>query len=310
MSELDVFVIGGAGVDTVVRVPELPVPVRDSVHVPPIESYVAHTGNGVALGCHHLGLRTHFADVIGTDPEGDLIRSAYARAGLSFDHRTHPSGTRRSVILVDDRGRRMSFYDGRHPAGMTVDPLLYRPVLGRTRHVHVSIMDWARHALAEAVALGVPTSTDLHDWDGHHDHHRDFAYGADLVFVSAAALGDRVEEVAQDILARGRARAVVVTAGADGSHLQLPGAPMRHVPAAALPADRIVDTNGAGDSYVAGFLHARLAGADWEACMRAGSLAGAHACTTAGTHTSFITAEELSAAMAGPGTETGAAAPA
>ncbi|WP_461036503.1 carbohydrate kinase family protein [Streptomyces mayteni] len=296
-TQFDMFVIGGVGVDTIVRVPELPLPVRDSIMVPPIERYVAHTGNGVALGCHHLGLRTHLADVIGADYEGELITESYARIGLSFDHRIHPSGTRRSVNLVDRHGHRLSLYDARHPVGMAVDPDLYRPALGRAGHVHVSIMDWARHALAEAVAARVPTSTDLHDWDGESEYHRDFAYGADLVFVSTAALGDRTEDVARAILAKGRAAAVVAMAGGEGSHLALPGQPLRRLPAAPVPGGRVVDTNGAGDSYVAGFLYARLGGADWPTAMRAGSAAGAHACATAGTHTSFITEEELDSAL-------------
>lgn len=293
MAELDVLVVGGVGVDTIVRVPELPLPLRETIRVPHIHQYVGHTGNGVALGCHHLGLRTHFADVIGADPEGDLVRARYAEAGLSFGYLIHPSGTRRSVNLVDPQGRRQSLYDGRHPVDMTVDPELYREPLARTRHVHVSLVDWTRHALADAVDAGLSTSTDLHNWDGRDEYRQDFAYGADLVFLSTGALGDRIEETATDILTRGRAKAVVAMAGGDGSYLKLPGRPLRHVPVAEVPAEQVVDTNGAGDSYVAAFLYAWLAGQDWEACTRAGSLGGAHAVRSAGTHTSFITAEDL-----------------
>lgn len=297
MAELDVVVVGGVGVDTIVRVPELPLPESDSVKVPPIRQYVAHTGNGVALGCHSLGLRTHFADVIGADHEGDLVLAHYAKVGLSFDYRIHPSGTRRSVNLVDTHGKRISFYDGRHPAEMTVSPELYRAALGRTRHVHVSLIDWARNALADAVDAGLSTSTDLHNWDGKSEYRQDFAYGAELVFLSTNALGTRMAEVTEDIVARGRARAAIAMAGGDGSYLQLPGRPLRHVPPVALPAEQVVDTNGAGDSYVAGFLHAYLSGKDWSVCTRAGSLAGAHAVRTTGTHTSFITADELDRAL-------------
>jgi acarbose 7IV-phosphotransferase len=298
MPELDVFVAGGVGVDIIVQVPELPLPVRDSYKVPPIRQYVAHTGNGVAMGCAALGLRTHLADVIGADPEGDFVLAHYAKAGLSFDHVTHPSGTRRSVNLVDPAGTRLSLYDGRHPEDLVVDPTLYREAVGRSRHVHASLVDWSRHALAEAIEAGVPTSTDLHNWDGKAAWRHDFAYGADVVFMSANLLGDRVEEVADDVLTRGRARAVVTMAGGRGSYLKLPDAPLRHIPALALARDRVVDTNGAGDSYVAGFLYAYLAGRDWATCARAGTYAGAHAVQTAGTHTSFVSAEELVRALA------------
>jgi sugar/nucleoside kinase (ribokinase family) len=294
MAELDVVVVGGVGVDTIVRVPELPLPTSD-LKVPPIRDYVAHTGNGVALGCLALGLRTHLAAVLGADPPGDFVRAHYARAGLSFEYVTDPCGTPRSVNLVGPDGERLSLHDPRLPGDLVVDPALYRTALARTRHAHVSIGGWSRAALADAIEAGISTSTDLHGWDGRDDDEsrRDFAYGADLVFTSTHRLGDRVEEAADDVLRRGRARIVVAMAGGDGSYLKLPNAPMRHVPALALDDAEVVDTNGAGDSYVSAFLYAYLAGRDWDACARAGTHAGAHAVRTAGTHTSFVTAKEL-----------------
>ncbi|NUS73466.1 MAG: carbohydrate kinase family protein [Corynebacteriales bacterium] len=298
MVDLDIFVVGGVGVDTIVRVPTLPLPAQDTIKVPPIRQYVAHTGNGVAMGCHNLGLRTHLVDVIGDDPEGALVLAHYAQAELPFDYQKHPSGTRRSVNLVDPRGTRLSLYDGRHPPDLSVNPRLYREPLGRTRHAHISLIDWGRHVLAEATEAGITTSTDLHSWNGKDEYRQDFAYGADLVFVSTSALGHRIEETTENILTRGRARAVVALAGGDGSYLKLPDRPLRHIPAIALPPEQVVDTNGAGDSYVAGFLYARLSGKDWESCAQAGTLAGAHAVRAAGTHTSFITAEELDRVLA------------
>src|SRR5215468_2262816 len=125
----DVLVVGGLGVDTVVRVPALPVPFVDSVPVPAIRDYVAHTGNGVALGCHALGLRTSFVDAIGDDPQGALIRARYAAEGLDFHFTLSPAGTARSVNLVDPAGHRLSLYDGRHPADLRLPPALYRPLL-------------------------------------------------------------------------------------------------------------------------------------------------------------------------------------
>jgi sugar/nucleoside kinase (ribokinase family) len=297
-AQVDVFVVGGAGIDTIVEVARLPVPVVDAVMVPPIRSYVGHTGNGVARGCHALGLRTLFADVIGADPEGAVVLEAYRSAGLEFQYVTHPSGTRRSVNLVDRAGHRISFYDGRHPFELRPDPALWQDGIARARHVHVSIMNWARYALADATAAGRSTSTDLHDWDGEADYHRDFAYGADYVFVSASALGDRVDTVLADILTRGRARVAVAMDGARGSRLALPGQPVLAVPAVTLPDRPVVDTNGAGDSYVAAFLHTVLAGGSPRRAAAAGSVAGAYSCGTAGTHTSFVDASTLDTALA------------
>ena len=91
MSSYDIVVVGGAGIDTIVRVLSLQLPVADSVHVPPIRDYVAHTGNGVALGCHALGLRCKFIDFIGDDAQG-----AGRRAALELGHHSLTIATRSS----------------------------------------------------------------------------------------------------------------------------------------------------------------------------------------------------------------------
>jgi sugar/nucleoside kinase (ribokinase family) len=278
------------GIDTIVRVPSLPLADADSIAVDPIESYLAHTGHGVALGCHLLGLNAGLVDVIGDDPEGARIRRTYQELGLPLRVALHPSGTRRSVNLVSPDGRRLSMYDGRHPAGLRVDPGLWRPVMRQAQHVHVSIMDFARDALGDAIAADRSISTDLHDWDGRNDHHKDFATASDIVFVSTSSLPlDGVDW----ILANGRAEVVVAMAGAAGSYLHVRGEEVRHFPAIAFDDRPVIDTNGAGDAYVASFLARYLDGAPWTDAALAGTIAGAWACGSPGTHTNLITAEEL-----------------
>lgn len=288
--ELDVFVIGGVGVDTIVRVPGLPLPATETIHVDPVETYVGHTGHGVALGCHLLGLQAGLADVLGDDAEGRRIRQLYDDLRMPLHVVLHPSGTRRSVNLVAPDGRRLALYDARQPAGLRVDPDLWRPSVERALHVHVSIMDFARDALSDALAADCTISTDLHDWDGRNDYHKDFATAADIVFVSTSALPD---DAIEWIFANGRAEVVVAMAGADGSYLHVRGAEPEHLPAVELPDRPVVDTNGAGDAYVAAFLARRLDGVSWYDAAHAGSVAGAWACGSPGTHTDLITAEDL-----------------
>ena len=297
MASLDILVIGGVGVDTVVRVPALPLPQADSLMVPPVHTLLGHTGNGVVRGAHALGMRAAVVDVIGDDPEGALIRSSFEHDGIPASFATNTAGTRRSVNLVSPDGRRLSLYDARAD-GFEPDPALWRNWLAGTRHVHVSIMDWARRALPDALGCGATTSTDLHDWDGRSDYHRDFAYGADTVFVSATALADEAGVVA-DIFSGGRAGAVIVMDGERGARIwdrAAPASPVR-VPAVVLPDRPAIDSNGAGDSFVAAFLHARLMGRTLAEAGRAGAVGGAWACGSADTHTSFINRQELEAAL-------------
>ncbi|MFP3990895.1 carbohydrate kinase family protein [Streptomyces sp. E11-3] len=291
----DVLVVGGTGVDTVVRVDALEVPPGDSVFVPPVRDYVGHTGNGVALGWQALGLATKFIDFLGDDIQGRTILEAYAAHGLDFSHVVSPHGTPRGINLVDREGRRFSFYDGRHPSDLRLPRDFWLPFLERTRHVHLSIVGHNRDLYEDIHRLGVTSSTDLHDWDGENPHHRTYALHSDYVFLSAAAIHDRLDDVLRSILDEGRARLVVATDGGDGCHLLERGeAKVRHFPAVR-PERPVVDTNGAGDAFVTAFLRAHFAGEPVERCVLAGSVSGAFACGSAGTHTEFIDAAGLRA---------------
>jgi sugar/nucleoside kinase (ribokinase family) len=277
----DILILGGAGVDTTVYVPELPLPYRDTYQVPPVVDRIGNTGAGVALGCHALGLRVAFADLIGDDPQGALIRHALRDVDCRWGHAA--AGTRRSVLLVGPDGRRTSFYDPK----VTPDERLARELYTdlRPRHVHLSIMDFCRHVYPDL--NGTPVSTDLHDWDGEADYQKDFAYRSDLVFLPAVALPDPAATM-RGILDRGRAHTVVCTRGADGCLVLTRDSGLRAFPAAPLPGP-VADSNGAGDAFVSGFLYGTLHGRPLEECVRLGAIAGAHACTVAGTHESPIT---------------------
>lgn len=272
------LVLGGLGVDVVVRVPSLPLPSVDSAGVPPIETRVAHPATGLALSFRALGVPVVVFDAVGVDAEGALVASFFGSLGVPLHTVVAPGGTRRSVNLVEPGGRRLSFYDGRPTPAPVVPESAYVPLVRAARHAHVSIMDFARHTLAPLRAAGVTLSTDLHDWDGAADYHRDFAQAADVVFLSTVALGGRVEPTMRAILADGVASLVVATAGADGAYLLTRTGELLHQPA--IPPRRpVVDTNGAGDAFAAGFLTRWLAGDPPSRCLRAGALTGAQACT-------------------------------
>lgn len=295
--DYDALVLGGVGVDTIVRVPELRVPEGDLLVVPPVRDYVAHSGNGVALGLHALGLRTKFADYLGDDTLGDLVRARYADVGLDFTGLPAANGTPRSVNLVDDAGRRFSFHDPRHPAGTQLPRAFYLPLLERSRHLHTG--GRAVAAFEDARAIGVSTSTDIHAWDGEADRPKEYAYRAQIVFMSAAAAPDRVDDIMRDILAHGRAEIVVATEGAAGSRVLTRDAPdtVRRHPAA-VPERPVIDSNGAGDAFSTAFLSRWLTGRPLDECMQAGAVSGAYACGAHGTHEEQITEAELAAALA------------
>ncbi|MGP4047063.1 adenosine kinase [Streptomyces sp. 2A115] len=289
--ETDVLVLGGAGVDTIVYVPELPLPFADSHMVPAIETRAGQTGDFVALGVHALGLRTHHLDMVGEDHAGDLVRALHRDRGVALTEIPQPAGTKRAVNLVGPDGRRLSLYDStRAREADRLPPETVRALAATSRHAHVAITHPCAHALPVLREAGVTISTDLHDWDGTQAYHEAFAYEADVVFLSTAELANP-EKTMRQIADRGRAQVVVATAGAEGAYQLLNGV-LSHIPAAAPPAP-VVDSNGAGDAFAAGYLFGRLTGEPPERCGLFGAIAGAYACTVPATGADFIGREEL-----------------
>ncbi|WP_329335292.1 PfkB family carbohydrate kinase [Streptomyces sp. NBC_00663] len=296
-TETDVLVLGGAGVDTVVHVPELPLPYADSYMIRPgIVTRGGQSGDFFALGTHSLGLRTHHIDLLGDDPEGDLVRALHRDRGIGLTEVPSAAGTKRAVNLVDPDGRRLSLYDDtRSQESDRLPEDTLRTLAAGSRHAHVVITYPCAYALPVLREAGVTISTDLHNWDGENPYHEPFALGADLVFLSTTALADP-EATMRDVVARGRARIVVATAGAEGAYLLVDGE-ITHVPVVEPPAP-VVDSNGAGDAFAAAFLLGWLDGADPLRCARYGAVAGAHACTVPSTRADAIGREELLARVA------------
>ncbi|KOU60893.1 sugar kinase [Streptomyces sp. MMG1533] len=296
-ADSDVLVLGGAGVDTIVHVPELPLPFADSYMIRPgIETRAGQSGDFVALGLSALGLRTHHLDMIGDDHEGDLVRALHRDRDIPFTAVLQPCGTKRAVNLVGPDGRRLSLYDiSRSQESDRLPEATVRELAAACRHAHVVITHPCAYALPLLREAGVTISTDLHDWDGANPYHEAFALEADLVFLSTAALAEP-ERTMRDIAERGRARIVVATAGADGAYLLADGE-LTHVPAATPPAP-VVDSNGAGDAFASGFLLGLLGGEDPLRCARYGAVAGAYACTVPSTRADAISRAELLARAA------------
>ena len=79
-----------------------------------------------------------------------------------------------------------------------------------------------------------------------------------------------------------RARVVVFTQGKDPTVVATNGS-VKSYPVTLVPADKLVDTNGAGDAFVGGFLSQLVAGKDLDECVRAGNYAGGVIIQSSGT---------------------------
>lgn len=240
-------------------------------------SYAGGNALNVAVGLAQAGFDSAYLGAVGDDEDGRFILRALRQAGVDASHtqvRGGASGV--TVVRVEDGER--TFVSEDYGVALT-----YRLTSASLRFledrswVHAARLPVAPRALAPLADRGVPLSYDFTD-------HWDQAAAANLcprlraAFFSGSSLGDDdARRLARSAVERG-ARIGVVTRGARGVVACVGG---RLVARAAEPLAP-VDTLGAGDAFIAGFVAATLLGADPDEALDQGARQAAASCTHVG----------------------------
>ncbi len=252
--------------------------------------------SNVAIGASRLGVAVRWIGRVGDDEFGHMILEGIAAEGVDVSGAiTDPAAP--TALMVRERvtgsGRRVTYYR-RGLAGSRLTPddvpleavaaagLLH--VTGITPALSPSARETVFAAADAARAAGVPVSMDVNHRPALWDDDRaaraclaDLARRADVVFAGedeAGLLADGGTAAAQAraIHALGPER-VVIKRGDQGAFALDEGE--RGVPAAAVDC---VDTVGAGDAFVAGYLAELLAGAEPARRLATAVFCGARAC--------------------------------
>lgn len=222
-------------------------------------AYVGGNAVNVAVQLSRLGRPVRYAGAVGADPWGSAIRRVLTAQGVDVsllhtrrgptahtDLRVLPSGDR--VIEREEYGVSGTY----RPWATDLDALAACAV------VHLGMVPEAAAVRRALKARGAVVSQDCAVSPGFD--------GLDVAFCSAGEDLDHADELARSALAGG-ARLAVVTCGASGA-MASDGA--RSWRCLARPAV-VVDTTGAGDSFIAGFLDAYVAAGDIQGCLEAGA---------------------------------------
>ncbi|MFI6598500.1 carbohydrate kinase family protein [Nonomuraea sp. NPDC050536] len=286
-SEFDLLVVGDANPDVVLSGAPRGLAYGQREHLVSSGALVlGGSGAITACGAARLGLRTAFAGLVGDDAAGRFVLEALISRGVDVSHCTiGQEPTAMTVVLADGPDRAILTAPGCLPY-LSADDV----PRGLARHVHVS-----SYFLQPALAAGLPrffaevrragatTSLDTND-----DPSGEWADLSEVLRVTDVFLPNAAEArhlarrtaapasaghlpaapapaEAADAAVLGKGGAVVVVKDGERGALAWDGGDV--VRAEAIPVEA-VDAVGAGDSFNAGFVAARLRGLPLEECLR------------------------------------------
>lgn len=258
-----VVVVGPASANEIIHLSALPAPKSGTHFAERAWSTLGGTSAGKALNLAALGADVTLLTVLGGDEVGTRVRDSLSAAGVRVVARASRSGEcERHVNLMTDAGERVSIYTHLPEPAEPWTPA--DADLAAADLVVADLSDHARPWIGWARAAGVPVWADLHDYDGASAFHADFTRADHLQLSSVRLPGWR----AWATRAAERGTGVVVTHGADGSSAVDADGRWVEVPGEVV---EVVDTNGAGDAFFAGFVVARWSGSDLAASLAAGA---------------------------------------
>ena len=274
-----IFISGPAAWNRIVYLDHLPEPVPHMQFA--LEDYetVGGTSAGKALGLTALGRPVLLHTLLGDDADGALVRRAVEASGVDLSE-LPADRTERHLNLMTRAGERVSLYLS--TAGDLGTPPSHEleQAMADAPAIVLDLSERSRGLIPAARAAHRPIWTDLHDSDGTAEFHPRFIEAADGIFLNADRIGRDPWPFMEECV-RGGASVVVCTLGERGAIAV--DERMYRTEVAAEPVE-VLDTNGAGDAFMAGVLDAHLAGAALPEALAAGARHAATVLTTRHLH--------------------------
>lgn len=239
--------------------------------LPPVDDcLVGGNAVNVAVQLALLERRLHYFGAVGDDAAGAAVSSALAAQGVGIERLRMMTGQRTAFtdIEISEDGERTFAFEEFGACATYVPSAGDLGRLRLMRHVHIGWLNGVGDVKRALAGSGVTLSQDL---TVNNSPENLSPAGLDIAFCSAEP--DEADAAAARLIAGG-ARLAVVTLGASGSMVS----DGRATFIAAAPPVTPEDTTGAGDAFIAGFIHAYLAGMTLEQALALGTGRAAVAC--------------------------------
>lgn len=254
-NRLDIICIGAVGIDSNVYLYSNQIDFKVEMNFSQIIDSVGQAGGYSSLIMNNFGLTTGLIGYVGDDFFGIYIKTIFLERKISTLWFIDPEGTKRSFNLMNKKGERKNFYDGKGSMDVKPDLVLCEKFLSQASMAHFNIVNWSRNLLPIAKKLGLIISCDIQDIVDLKDTYRtDFIIASDILFLSAINF-ENLDYLIKEIRKLNSEAVMVIGMGARGSALCFKDDEYTIYPPPELDLP-LIDTNGAGDSLAMGFLFA------------------------------------------------------
>ncbi len=288
--DYDICVVGAVGVDTNCYLYSETIDYINEANFTENIDGVGQAGGYCARLSKALGNRTYFFGFIGNDWQGEMIRQRFVEEQIEHRFFLEKKGTKRSVNIVSKDGSRKNFYDGKSAMDIIVNPDDFKEQFRNSQVIHFNIVNWTRQLLAEAKKSQCVLSSDLQDIPSLDDPYRkDYLEQADVIFFSGVNLHEPTS-VLKDLMTKYPEKQFFCTLGKEGC-IYNDGYKIAIQNAVELDR-KIVDTNGAGDSFAMGTLTSLLRGFNLHDAVFRGQICARYTCTLKADTRGFLNATQ------------------
>lgn len=256
----------------------------------------------------HLGVPTTFIGFIGTDSFAKILREDLRSHGVSLRHLKKIAGDTGIITTINDANGERTFFSYRGVNAIGELSKLTGNFFRNKKILHISGYSFQEISsrnnslllIKQARQAETLISIDPSFWHAkeYHRQNPELLAEVDIIFPNQDEVellcGSRDPSVAARRLHDMGPEIVIITLGADGCYLSSNNR-QDYLPA--IPVAQVVDTNGAGDAFCAGFMAGQIFGMSTIESAKMGNAAASIIIQKIGGHTGAPALEDLCAVL-------------
>lgn len=213
-------------------------------------------GPGKALNLSRLGLDTTLHTVFGNDQPGNFIKDYLRKEKIKFIQDIDPAGTNTHINIMDIAGNRNSIPIIIPTFDPEIDLDRLDTIIKEQNYIALNVNNYCRKAIPIIKKYHKDIWCDLGDYEVDNPYFNDFFEASAYVTMSGIKIKSSID-VLKKMIDSGK-KIAVITNGSKGSIAMTAKNEIIETPI--ISEYKMVDTNGAGDSFFSGLLYGFIEG--------------------------------------------------